>query len=116
MHAEDQLQVVIGQFVVIGVICNKWYHIRCAAMVHEEYIRLTNSTEEWLCNTCNPLIANRQQQQRHLRTTQELQDMAGSEQAHVRFPCGQCHTSVASNHNALCCDLGNRWYHIRCVG
>ena len=32
----------------------------------------------------------------------------------IKFPCGVCSKSVASNHNALCCDSCDKWVHIKC--
>ena len=32
----------------------------------------------------------------------------------MKFPCNICEKSVASNHNAICCDICNKWVHISC--
>ena len=32
----------------------------------------------------------------------------------IKFPCSVCSKSVASNHNALCCDSCDKWVHIKC--
>ena len=32
----------------------------------------------------------------------------------VKFPCSVCEKPVAINHDAVCCDVCNRWVHIRC--
>ena len=31
-----------------------------------------------------------------------------------KFPCGICKKAVAANHNAVCCDISNKWVHISC--
>ena len=31
-----------------------------------------------------------------------------------RFPCSTCHKNVNNNHRAICCDLCDRWIHIKC--
>ena len=31
-----------------------------------------------------------------------------------KFPCGICKKTVAANHNAVCCDICNKWVHISC--
>ena len=31
-----------------------------------------------------------------------------------KFPCGFCKKTVAANHNAVCCDICNKWVHISC--
>ena len=30
----------------------------------------------------------------------------------MKFPCNICEKNVASNHNAICCDICNKWVHI----
>ena len=32
----------------------------------------------------------------------------------MKFPCNICEKNVASNHNAICCDICNKWVHIFC--
>ena len=32
----------------------------------------------------------------------------------MKFPCNICEKNVASNHNAICCDICNKWVHISC--
>ena len=32
----------------------------------------------------------------------------------MEFPCKICEKKVASNHNAICCDICNKWVHISC--
>ena len=32
----------------------------------------------------------------------------------VKFPCSICEKPVAISHEAVCCDVCNRWVHIRC--
>ena len=32
----------------------------------------------------------------------------------VKFPCSVCEKPVAINHEDVCCDVCNRWVHIRC--
>ena len=32
----------------------------------------------------------------------------------MKFPCKICEKKVASNHNAICCDICNKWVHISC--
>ena len=32
----------------------------------------------------------------------------------VNFPCSVCEKPVAINHEAVCCDICNKWVHIRC--
>ena len=32
----------------------------------------------------------------------------------AKFPCSVCEKSVAINHEAVCCDVCNRWVHICC--
>ena len=31
-----------------------------------------------------------------------------------KFPCGISETTVVANHNAICCDICNKWVHISC--
>ena len=31
-----------------------------------------------------------------------------------KYPCGVCSKSVAQNHNAVYCDSGGSWVHIKC--
>ena len=31
-----------------------------------------------------------------------------------KFPCEICEKTVAANHNAVCCDICNKWVHISC--
>ena len=31
-----------------------------------------------------------------------------------KFPCGICKNTVAANHNAVCCDICNKWVHGYC--
>ena len=33
---------------------------------------------------------------------------------YIAFPCGICHKSVNANHNAVLCDICNKWIHIKC--
>ena len=32
----------------------------------------------------------------------------------IKYPCGICEKAVAKNHNALMCDICDRWVHIKC--
>ena len=32
--------------------CNKWYHIRCANIADDDYMTLSSSSENWVCNNC----------------------------------------------------------------
>lgn len=32
----------------------------------------------------------------------------------VKFPCGICNKQVNNNHKALCCDICQKWIHIKC--
>ena len=32
----------------------------------------------------------------------------------VKYPCGVCEKNVAHNHNAVCCDICQKWVHISC--
>ena len=67
--------------------CDKWFHIRCANITENKYnIRLSNSSEHWICNT-------------YFRQTEC-----------IRFPCGQCRRAVANNHRVVCCDRCDKWF------
>ena len=32
----------------------------------------------------------------------------------IKYPCGICEKAVAKNHNALVCDICEKWVHIKC--
>ena len=32
----------------------------------------------------------------------------------VNFPCSVCEKPVGINHEVVCCDKCNKWFHIRC--
>ena len=32
----------------------------------------------------------------------------------IEFPCGVCTKAVAKNHKAVCCDVCQKWIHIKC--
>ena len=32
----------------------------------------------------------------------------------IAFPCGVCQKAVAKNHKAICCDICQKWIHIKC--
>ena len=32
----------------------------------------------------------------------------------IKYPCGVCEKAVAKNHNALMCDICDKWVHIKC--
>ena len=32
----------------------------------------------------------------------------------IADPCGVCHKAVGENHRAICCDICEKWIHIKC--
>ena len=92
--------------------CNMWLHIRCASISNNEYVRLTCSSESWICNACYRLQSRQQQERQQQQTRMQLHQYE-SERVHVRFPCGECGRPVATNHKGVCCDHCNKWPHIR---
>lgn len=40
----------------------------------------------------------------------------GPPRRNYKYPCGACAGPVSSNQKAVCCDVCNKWLHIRCVG
>ena len=32
----------------------------------------------------------------------------------IAFPCGVCQRAVAKSHRAICCDICQKWIHIKC--
>ena len=92
--------------------CNKWYHATCANIANSDYLRLSSSSERWVCSI---ICHNRQEQQIQHQQRHLLQEMTESEREHVRFPCGTCGRAVRTNHRGVCCDECNKWYHARCA-
>ena len=46
--------------------CDRWFHVECTNISCDEYTRLSNSSESWVCAACfHALTARQDQQDRH---------------------------------------------------
>ena len=66
--------------------CNSWFHSSCAKLSDQEFFSFCNdNTLRWVCSVCK--------QNSH---------------------CHKCNIRFKSNDNSICCDLCQKFYHLRC--
>ena len=67
--------------------CNKWFHFKCTKLNLNEFNEHTKNKEKiWECSNC---IANK---------------------------CKKCDKVVTYKQNSICCDLCDKWIHLKCTG
>jgi hypothetical protein len=91
--------------------CDVWYHIGCANVTNDQYMRLTGSSESWICNDC--LLETQLQRQpgrQEVTNTHEHR-----QQTTEQHSCGECHRALSINDRAVCCNECNKWFHLRCA-
>ena len=82
--------------------CDRWFHAECANISCDEYTRLSNSSESWVCAACfHTLTARQGHQDRHHEARE-----------HARSYCGECQRVIRFNNRKIYCDQCNKWYHI----
>ena len=65
--------------------CQKWYHFKCSKISLNEFKCHTQDQEkEWICQYC------------------------------LTDKCSHCKKIVSSKQNGICCDLCNKWLHLKC--
>ena len=60
--------------------------MQCARLTHTEYVRLSNSSDNWVCTVCI-----HKQQETQLYNRLDLQQQVEEERKQSRFPCGERH-------------------------
>ena len=75
--------------------CDRWFHVRtgCANITGDEYARLSNSSESWVCNICSTLSSE-----------QETRE-------HVIVHCGLCQSIIGENVRRISCSQCTQWFH-----
>ena len=79
--------------------CDRWFHIGCANVSCDEYTRLSNSSDNWVCTCTLCLIPPTTQAQQH-RQVETIE--------HVQLNCGRV---VQSNSRRIICHQCNQWFH-----
>ena len=86
--------------------CDRWHHVACTNLIGEEYARLSNSLESWVCAACLTLT-----------TRQDQQDTQADSGEHdiVRLHCAECHRVIQTNFRRICCHQCSQWFHVTCA-
>lgn len=74
-------------------------------MTQDEYARLSNSLESWVCTACITITNIHGQQCTAVTNTHEAKE----------HHCGDCQRTIRSNNRRICCDQCNKCFHIRCA-
>ena len=66
-------------------ICEHWFHFKCSKISKDLFLKhVTNSQLTWRCQDC------------------------------TIYRCGKCSKVIGKSQASICCDICNKWLHLRC--